>query len=218
MTTASADNINRFIMAQERAKKIIQMDAHGELNKYKKNSMHMAESVLSDNSTTQPITLSQPITQPTSKDMRTIPSMGGMANKLPKEILESFKTKQIDPYQTHTQQRSILDEVNMMTNGELLKQEQTVIKPQPIVENVLPTQTAANNSNIDYSMIKMIVEECVRKYTSSLKKSIMNEAKLNSSNDELQALKIGDKFSFITKNGDLYEAKLTFVKNINKKG
>ena len=218
MTTASADNINRFIMAQERAKKIIQMDAHGELNKYKKNSMHMAESVLSDNSTTQPITLSQPITQPTSQDMRTIPSMGSMANKLPKEILESFKTKQINPYQTHTQQRSILDEVNMMTNGELLKQEQTVIKPQPIVENVLPTQTAANNSNIDYSMIKMIVEECVRKYTSSLKKSIMNEAKLNSSNDDLQALKIGDKFSFITKNGDLYEAKLTFVKNINKKG
>ena len=29
--------------------------------------------------------------------------------------------------------------------------------------------------------------------------------------------KIGDKFTFVTNDGDLYEAKLTFVKNINKK-
>ena len=65
-------------------------------------------------------------------------------------------------------------------------------------------------------MIKMIVEDCMKKYTSALKKSMINESK--NSDDSLKAMKIGDKFSFITKNGDLYEAELKFVKNINKKG
>jgi hypothetical protein len=73
------------------------------------------------------------------------------------------------------------------------------------------------NASVDYSMIKMIVEESVRKYTSALKKSILSEAKQSQNNDTLKALKIGDKFTFVTDNGDLYEAKLTFVKNINKK-
>ena len=63
----------------------------------------------------------------------------------------------------------------------------------------------------------MIVEDCMRKYTSALKKSILSESKINENVGTLQAMKIGDKFSFITSNGDLYEAKLTFIKNMNTK-
>ena len=58
----------------------------------------------------------------------------------------------------------------------------------------------------------------MRKYTSALKKSILNESKNADTNGTLKAMKVGDKFSFITDNGDLYEAKLTFIKNLNKKG
>ena len=62
-------------------------------------------------------------------------------------------------------------------------------------------------------MIKNIVESAVKKYISSATKKIINEN--TDKGGQLKAMKIGDKFSFITDNGDIYEAKLTFKKNIN---
>ena len=40
---------------------------------------------------------------------------------------------------------------------------------------------------------------------------------IENNNLNITVPKIGDKFSFITSNGDLYEAKLTFIKNMNTK-
>ena len=34
---------------------------------------------------------------------------------------------------------------------------------------------------------------------------------------KIKAVQFGDKFSFVTENGDLYTASLEFVKNIKKK-
>jgi hypothetical protein len=97
-----------------------------------------------------------------------------------------------------------------------LYKEETKSQTQQPQKQIVETTQQTNNSNVDYSMIKMIVEECMRKYVGTLKKTILNESK-TSSNGELQAMKIGDKFSFITKNGDLYEAELKFIKNLNNK-
>ena len=199
---ATEDNIKRFMEAQSRAKKIIQMDVNGGLKKYEGQARQVAESSFNDDTiqSTPNIAYNEP----------TIPKTN---SKLPKEILESFKNKQIDTtplgFGVTT---SILDEVNYKTQGKLFNQEkpkQQVVHEQKILET--------NSSTVDYSMIKMIVEDCMKKYTSALKKSIINE-NLNSNNDTLKAMKIGDKFSFITNNGDLYEAELKFIKNINKKG
>lgn len=197
---ATADNIKRFMEAQSRAKKIIQMDMNGGLKKYSGQARQVAESTFNDN-TPQNIpnmSYTEPIVQKTN-------------SKLPKEILESFKNKQIDTsplgFGVNT---SILDEINYKTQGQLFNQEPP--KPQVVTEQktIQPQST-----NIDYSMIKMIVEDCMKKYMSSIKKTILNESKTN--NDNLKAMKIGDKFSFITNNGDLYEAELKFVKNLNNK-
>lgn len=199
--TATDDKIKRFMEAQSRAKKIIQMDANGGLKKYAKQATQMAESALNE----------QPMMEYQSAPTYNEPQRIKTNSKLPKEILESFQNKQIDmtplSYGVTT---SILDEVNHRTQGQLFKQTKQE-KQHKIVET-----TNAQQPNIDYSMIKMIVEDCMKKYTSALKKSILNESKTN--NDNLKAMKIGDKFSFITNNGDLYEANLKFIKNINKKG
>jgi hypothetical protein len=74
------------------------------------------------------------------------------------------------------------------------------------------------SSNIDYSLIKTIVEDCVKKYSSALKKSILNESKelMKENVGTLQAMKLGNKFSFVDDEGNLYEAKLTFIKNLNE--
>lgn len=201
----SEENIKRFMLAQNRAKKLIQMDVKGEMKQYEQKARQQAEMNLNENVSQQPIQeisyTQEPLTIKTN-------------SKLPKEILESFKTKQIDASPLgYGVNSSILDEINFRTQGKLYAEESSQQPKQQIVE----TTSVASQSNVDYSMIKMIVEECMRKYVGSLKKSILNESKNVNNTDTLQALKIGDKFSFITKNGDLYEAELKFVKNLNNK-
>lgn len=213
---ASEEQIQRFMIAQERAKKLIQMDVNGDMKKYAAKARESAVASLNENAETPLQTAPQaPQTQP--QDF--VINVNKTNSKLPKEILESFKTKQIDATPLgYGVSSSILDEVNYRTQGKLYKEE-TTSAPQPqqqIIETVQATPTV--QTNVDYSMIKMIVEECMRKYVGSLKKTILNESKNNISTDELKAMKIGDKFSFITKNGDLYEAELKFIKNLNKKG
>lgn len=71
------------------------------------------------------------------------------------------------------------------------------------------------NEQIDYNKIEEMIDKSIKKNLATIKKSLLTENNIINSN-ELQALKIGNKFSFITKNGDLYEANLKFIKNIKK--
>ena len=194
----TSDAINRFMTSCDRAKKIIQMDRQGELNQHKGKGLKMMEEGY------------EPI--PSHNRVQVEPNLTPQklsTSKLPKEILESFKTNPIEGSILGNPQKSILDTIDFKTQGQFLqenKQQVNEIKQAPQI----------TNSNVDYSMIKMIVEDCMKKYTSALKKSLINEQKQNIS-EELHAMKIGDKFSFITKNGDLYEADLKFIKNLNNK-
>jgi len=63
----------------------------------------------------------------------------------------------------------------------------------------------------------MIVEDCMRKYTSALKKQILSENKTTQDNVTLQAMKIENKYNLIDSKGNLYEATLKKIKNINEK-
>lgn len=127
---------------------------------------------------------------------------------LPKEILESFQTTQID-YEKLNPNQSILDLMGVVPSE---PQEKVYVK-----ETVEHTPTKSSGT-IDYSLIKDIIESTVKKYMSGYSKRIIEENKKNSQvSNEVKAIKIGDKFSFITENGDIYEAQLTFKKNINKK-
>ena len=101
---------------------------------------------------------------------------------LPKEIIESFKNGQNE-----------LEETNF-------------------IENSNNINSNSNHGNVDYSLIKDIVENTIKKYANALNKRIINESKSTAKGNisDLKAMKIGDKFSFIAENGDIYEAKLTF--------
>lgn len=211
-------NMARFMEARERAKKLIQMDANGSLDKYGKDRINefrgsfdkehesFTESIIPENIHNTQRDYSQ----------MPIPSNSKLSqSKLPNEILESFKKKQIDTslLGVETGQASVLDLFPSNTPKQVV-QESQIIQEQP---KVIKETVQTSISNVDYSLIKTIVEDCMKKYTSALKKSIINENKnLMSEDNSLQAMKIGNKFTFITKNGDLYEANLKFVKNINK--
>ena len=201
MTEQLDSNINSFILAKDRARKLIQMDANGTLGKVKQKAINENKITYSTNGDVNVAPMD--VDQPTQYNE--VPNNFKSKSKLPTEILESFKK---NPPSAQQQQGSVLDMLQQRSGGQIFKEEK-----QPIMEQPQPSTTA----NVDYSMIKMIVEECMRKYTTALKKSILSENKNNETCGTLQAMKIGDKFSFITSNGDLYEAKLTFVKNINTK-
>ena len=179
---------------QERVRSIMNMDKSGALNKIAKN----ADIGFSD--TEEPMSLASMNNKyPSQKE--SIQEANISNSKLPKEILKSFKEKNIDISSCEA-----LDEITRRSSDY-----RTSEKPLVTEQKVSAPQTS---QQIDYSVIKAIVDESIRKYTSSLKKSLITESKDTSTN--LRALKIGDKFSFIDESGNLYEAKLTFVKNLNE--
>lgn len=211
----------RFLANKDAMKRLMQMDSNGAMNKIATAARNAGKIDISEGA--EPTYVQQSYDTPLNQNqaMPQIPKqVMNTQSKLPREILESFQNKQIDTSVLGLgTSGSVLDRIDFNTNGQLFPKEQEV--KSPITEVVKPVVTEQSipqiNTTVDYSMIKMIVDECVRKYTSALKKSILSEAKQSQNNDTLKALKIGDKFTFVTNDGDLYEAKLTFVKNINKK-
>ena len=215
-------NMNRFLAIKDKARKIMEMDRSGKLDEIRDNAARSGK--LSMNEGIEPVAAMPMNAYPQAPQMSQMPQyipqtqpMGMGSSKLPSAILESFKNKQIDTsVMGISTTGSVLDRINFNTQGALFEQtqpKQEVKEVKVVTEQTQPTIS----TSVDYSMIKMIVEECMRKYSSALKKTIINESKTTSNEGTLKAMKVGDKFSFITDNGDLYEAKLTFIKNINKK-
>ena len=191
-----------------RAKQIINMDTNGDLNRYKGKAKQMYENYdmgYEEYNNAVPQMVNENI-QPQYVNENTTSSK----SKLPKEILESFANNPIDTSMLGAT-ASVLDRLNLAPmKKEVIAEKREVIKETPQQAPIVA------NANIDYSMIKMIVEDCMKKYTSALKKSLINESKANDSNATLQALKIGNKFSFIDNSGNVYEATLKKVGNLNK--
>ncbi len=128
---------------------------------------------------------------------------------LPKEIVEAFKQNPIN--------NGPLDTSNMSANDEVQEVKQIMKN-----SNNLPTQKVLNEqttNGVDYGLIKTIIESAVKKYANALNKRIISENKSTAKGNisELKAMKIGNKFSFISENGDIYEAKLIYKGNIKDK-
>jgi hypothetical protein len=185
------------------------MDSKGTLDSYKNKAMQ--EGRMSYNSNGEVTITPSSTSNYNTQSFQGVPQMSSSNSKLPKEILESFKT-QPSVGMGMMSEGSVLDVVNNMSNNQLFEEKHSVHEQVPMS----PQSNVVNSSTVDYSMIKMIVEDCMKKYMSALKKSVLNEQKENN-NGTLQAMKIGDKFSFITNTGDLYEAELKFIKNIKTK-
>lgn len=118
---------------------------------------------------------------------------------LPKEILESFSNNYIDQ-SVFDPNRSVLDRIGVSND-------------QPIIENTnQPQHQTTAGGKVDYELIKSIVESTVKKYINALGKKMLNE------NNDLAMIQVGDKkINIVTRDGNLFEAKLEFKKNIKSK-
>lgn len=195
---------NTFSEIQQRAKKIMDMDRRGELKKYSdKNNAQLLENGEIDFT---------PTTDLMQTSNRPLQSTGAIPKnaKLPKEILESFATNQINTEGLGLQS-SVLDTIGVpQQKPRQVVSENTmkVSKPERIVETSV--------SQVDYSLIKTIVEDCMRKSLASIKKAMLTESQAPSAN-KLELMRIGESFKFVTSNGDIYEAKLVKKGNVNER-
>jgi hypothetical protein len=130
-------------------------------------------------------------------------------NKMPKSILESF---QKDPGKSPQSNLSVLSSLpqEMFTEENVHQKPMRTESRQSIVQSSSP---------IDYSLIKTIinesVQESVKKYVSAMSKKLINEGIGNGSSNDLIAMKAGKTFSFIDKQGNVYECILKKKGNVN---
>ena len=71
------------------------------------------------------------------------------------------------------------------------------------------------SAQVDYPMIRTIVEEIVRKYAVSLNKKIISEGK--TSTNEVNTISLGKTFKFLANDGTIYECQMKKIGNINEK-
>lgn len=134
------------------------------------------------------------------------------ASKLPKEILEAFAKEPLTFDAGNDLGVSVMDSMP-------IAQEEPQRSRSVVNEEVAMVQAPQRNvpSGVDYEIIKSIVESAVKKYVGAYAKKMLTESKSNDGST-LKGIQLkGDKFVFIAENGDVYESKLEFKKNINSK-
>ena len=124
-------NMNRFLAIKDKARKIMQMDRSGELDKIRDNAARSGK--LSMNEGIEPVAEMPMNAYPQPPQMSQMPQyipqtqsmMGVGSSKLPSAILESFKNKQIDTsVMGLSTTGSVLDRINFNTQGALFEQTQ----------------------------------------------------------------------------------------------
>lgn len=203
--------------AMSRASKLMQLESNGTLDKIAKSHKGEIDASLNGNDITTESMMTTSRRKSGQPPMINEAIRGAGAENVPSIIRESFANNRIDEsvlYQAFTNDGkdvSFLNEIAQARQEPVQapsSQQIRQIVNEGITQQSIPQQ-------IDYPMIRTIVEEIVRKYAVSLKNKILTEDKQNM--NEVNTVMLGKSFKFLAKNGDIYEAKLTKVGNINDK-
>lgn len=218
------DKRARLQNAMSKAAKLMQLESNGTLDKIAAaHKDGISESLEGGISTQELMT--------TSRDRKTQApivsrEMGANASNVPAAIREAFMSNPIDDsalYEALGEQgdgRSL----SFLTEGLAPKQQAPVTPPQNIRQIVnegvggqqyVQQPQMQVTQQIDYPMIRTIVEETVRKYAVSLNKKIISEGK--QAPTQVNTIAIGKSFRFLAENGDIYECTMKKVGNVKNK-
>ena len=214
----ASNAITNLINNRNTIRRLMTMDSNGEMNKIVENNKKNGKLIYNEDGVSytqnQQQLTEDDIKNRISRDSRVFINEEVMKkSKLPKSVLESFKKEPGTPFSLDAPvQTSVLDGLDLHTLEEL--REETTKKTG--------TNEQQSTGAIDYSLLRTIINEAVqenvKKYVSAMTKKLMTESAKTGNSNSIQAIKVGDKFSFITENGDVYEATLKFKTNINTKG
>lgn len=204
----AADTLNRLMQNRDAIRKIMSMDSNGKMDSMLENAVRTGSVSYNQDGVNYTGTSSY------KDDGRVVVTEAVMQkSRMPKKILESF---QQNPGVSTKMPTSVLDGLELesldQVRGEGVNES---MKMQPMQQ--------LGNTGIDYSLLRTIINEAVqenvKKYMSTLSKKLINEVVSvgGGKDNTVQAIKLGENFSFITENGDVYEAKLKYKTNLNTK-
>lgn len=219
----TADKQAKLQNAMSRAKKLIQLESNGTLDKIAAGVRDgINDSMVDGNVMTEQL-MTTPRNRRTEAPM-VGQKMGENAMNVPAAIRNSFSTNPIDEsslYSAFGGAQGSNDDLAFLTEDVQIQQPQRLnVQKQDVRQLVnegmgYQQHTAQQTSaQIDYPMIRTIVEDIVRKYSASLKKQIINE---NTNGNEINTISLGKTFKFLDSSGNIFEAKLYKIGNINNK-
>ena len=193
----NSEALKRLNEAMTRSRKIMEMD--GKMNQIASSNRSTIDTSINS---PEPLLESSPAMNIQATRAPQARKAVNQNSKLPREILESFRNNKIE-------EAPVIDD-SMFETAKRQISEEYAAPSQPKVQESYPSQGV-----IDYSMIRMIVDESVRKHISALSKKMLQESAQAPKLDAMFAT--GTGFKFLAKNGDLYEAKLIKKGNVHNK-
>lgn len=144
-------------------------------------------------------------------------------SKLPKQIIESILSNPLDMTVTDPKMDAFTEKLKQTLPNSFSRSYEIQEKlEKQSKENIEEKQNSVNNiavnQNIDYELIKTIVESVVDKKINELKNGIVNESLTYGNNNSLKAMKLGEKFLFLDNENNVFECQMRYVgKNKKKK-
>lgn len=207
----------RLSDSMSRAAKLMKLEANGTIDKIAKGHKDGINESLNGSTLTSDL-----MTTSRNRNTQAPPSFGGQmgenAANVPAAIREAFMNNPIDESELY----SVFGggdgrDVSFLTEALDIAPQPAYTPPQNVRqivnEGIQQQYTPQYQSapQIDYPMIRTIVEEIVRKYATSLNKRIVNEGK----GSEINTIALGKNFRFLASDGTIYECSMKKVGNIN---
>ena len=143
------------------------------------------------------------------------PGMGGQYSSILDQVADVDKILQDSGYDD-TMLREDYQEQPVQRRQQRPQRQRAEYQSEPDYQRQYAAPQPAQGSPVDYSIIKMFIDEAVRKSCAELAKTVITESRGQGQN--LKYIKIaGNKLNVVTDTGDLYEANLVFKKNVRKK-
>ena len=192
--------------ALSKASKLMSMDKNGTISKIAESKRDSINTSLNDSTVSTESMM-------TARPQRNMTEVHRNVNSnIPRAIVESFSKNPIDTSMIGSiggSSNSVLDTIG-------IQEQARTVQPQNTSSTIQEQHTVQTQvQGIDYPMIRTIVEDIVRKYTSSLSKKMLSESK--GSVNELTTMTLGKSFKFLDRQGNIYEATLKKIGNINNK-
>ena len=189
-----------------KASKLMSMDKNGTISKIAESKRDSINTSLNDST----VSTESMMTARPQKNMTEVPR--NVNSNIPRAIVESFSKNPIDTSMISSiggSSNSVLDTIG-------IQEQARTVQPQNTSSTIQEQHTVQTQvQGIDYPMIRTIVEDIVRKYISSLSKKMLSESK--GSVNELTTMTLGKSFKFLDRQGNIYEATLKKIGNINNK-
>ena len=189
-----------------KASKLMSMDKNGTISKIAESKRDSINTSLNDST----VSTESMMTARPQRNMTEVPR--NVNSNIPRAIVESFSKNPIDTSMISSiggSSNSVLDTIG-------IQEQARTVQPQNTSSTIQEQHTVQTQvQGIDYPMIRTIVEDIVRKYTSSLSKKMLSESK--GSVNELTTMTLGKSIKFLDRQGNIYEATLKKIGNINNK-